>query len=258
MTEEEIFDLKADGPIHPDYALTMFDKSEPRALINIVWKEFSEILDRAKFIMPDLFKLSERDIKRKTKPDPILDMLRLRFWQEYDRAQLVDQQMRQVDIIRGLCSKEYWYEKICKDPEKLTWILLPLAGYITRMESSLITAQDEIEDILRLPIRQTLHDKHGKKYEVIDSSLIANKIKIWQALDIRVKGAVVQKLAVHQKIDQHVTTSENYQTKDLDNLQAIERLIELKKRQIEAAQSRELIRLPEKTVEDEELAIETE
>jgi hypothetical protein len=221
----------------PGFELTIWDKENPRSLVNIVWVDMQRVIERAKHDCRDLLILPERKLKKKVDPQPLDDMIRLRFWQEYDRAQMVGGKMMLKDIIRGICSVDYFQEHTCKDPGKLAWLILPLAGYITRMESSLYIALDEMEDILRLPIL----DENG----IPNTKLIAEKVKLFQLLDVRVKGAVVQKLAIHQKIDQRTHHSSdpvhNLPGNDLDSL---ERELAKVKRQIESAQSRQLIAMP--------------
>lgn len=229
----------------PENELTIFDKENPRSLINIVWVDMKKVIERAEVQCREYFRKSERQLKNKVKPEIVDDQLRMRFWQEYDRAQMNDTKMMLAPIIHGLCGKEYFHDQICKNPEKLAWILMPLGEYITRMESSLYIALDEIEDILRLPIKQEKARRDGSKYEDINVKLIAEKVKIAQWLDLRIKGAIVQKLAIHQKVE-HSNKSVGSIDQQLNNLsltdlQSLDRSIANVQRQIQQAQSRELL-----------------
>lgn len=227
----------------------MFDKKEPRSVINLVWKDMTRVMEWGEHACDYQFKMSERQLKQHAKPEPTDDMLRLRFWQEYDRAQMRGQRMFLADITRGICSKDYWEDTICKNPKKLAWILMPLAPYITRMESNLYIAQDEIEDILRTPHKLSRTNKDGVTEHYVDTRLADLKVKIWEKLDLRIKGAVIQKVAIHQRIDQHThSTSSGPSLEGVTDLQEIDKMLEAKKREIASAQNRELLMLQGKDI----------
>jgi hypothetical protein len=237
--------------------IVLFDTQDPTSLINIVWIEFRPVLERVLAARPDLFQLSERRITRKADPDPLHRMLRIRFWQEYDVAQNGGRRMMQKDVTRGLCATEWWSRNINANPEMVAYIATPPPKYMMKMESMLDVALDNLMEIIELPIK----DDKGK----IDTRLISEKVKIFQMLDVRVKGAVVQKLAIHQKIDQRTQISGGMAHSDpmLDNmsltdLEALDKSIASVKRQIERTQNRELLALPEPTTReaDEPIVIE--
>lgn len=173
---------------------TIFDEENPRSLISIVWEEMKVQMRWAREKMPELFTLTERQLKRRLDPDPVEARIRLRFWDEYARAQDKGRRLFLADCIRGICSNDYWKYNIHGRPEKIAWIITPPVDYITNMQELLYLGLEEFREILTLPIVNDM----GKA----DSRLIAQKVKIVELLDARVKGAVVQKIAIKQQIDQ--------------------------------------------------------
>jgi hypothetical protein len=233
----------------PESDIPLFDKSEPRALINIIWVDMVEIMERLEKSHPHLFELSEKKLSNLAKPESSHLMLRLRFWAEYDRAQLSGKKMQQWAVTSGVCTREMWSRNVCREPERLAFILTPPPRYITKMESLLYMGLDQIEEILALPIK---NEETGK----VDSRLIAEKVKIFQLLDLRVKGAVVQKIAMHSQIDQRITSANDpFANLPLNDLEALDSSIQSVKREIERMQNREMLILPTKQAEPEVIDI---
>jgi hypothetical protein len=224
----------------------IFDASDPRSLVNIVWKDFRDVLKRTVNAYPELFTLSEARLQQKAKPEPQHRMMRMRFWQEYDIAQQANRTMRASDVTRGICIPEYWSRNVNTNPELLAYIITPPPRYITRMETMLDLALDNLLEILELPVK-------NEKTGFIDSKLIANKVKVFELLDLRVKGAIMQKVAIHQRIDQHtqITEGTSLEKMDLNDLQAIESSIQQVKKQIERTQNRQAIQIENKKPAEE-------
>lgn len=244
----------------PDSEIPLFDKNEPRSLINIIWGEMVSILERLEKSHAELFKISEQKLRRMVDPDPEDNMLRISFWAEYDRAQRGGGKMMSGAVTRGVCTRDYWLHNVLKQPLKLAFIVTPPPRYLKKMETLLFIGLDELEEILRTPISKKTRDKNGKEYETVNTSLVASKIKIFEMLDLRVKGAVVQKLAIHSRVDQrtqieNVDPLSNINTSDLKSLEAgLNRV----KAQISRAQSREALLLTEGNIVDVERGVVSE
>lgn len=222
-------------PAEFNHAVTLFDQAEPRSLVNIVWTGFRPVIERVVKARPELFELSERRLTRLAEPEILHRMLRLRFWSEYDMAQNSQRLMMQSDIIRGLCTHDYWFRHICPNPEIVAFIITPPPRYISKMEAMLDLSLNEMEEILSLPIK----DAKGKP----DIGIIKEKVKIFQYLEQKVKGAIVQRLAIHQKIDQTTQIGGSIDKMSLNDLESLDSMIGKVKRQIERTQNREMILL---------------
>lgn len=236
-----------------EHAVSLFDESEPRSLVNIIWTHFRPVIERTAKSHPELFDISEARLKKKAKPEPQHTMLRLRFWQEYDIAQNGGRKMMLKDVTRGICSMEFWSRQVCTTPELVAYIITPPPSYLTKMQSMLDISLDGMTEILELPIK----DERGK----VDTRLIAEKVKIFQLLDLRVKGAIMQKVAIHQRIDQRTQITggkeDPLSKMDLNDLESLEANIQRVKKQIDRVQSREMILLDKPKVAMEGMILET-
>lgn len=138
-------------------------------------------------------KLPPARIKELIKPDPRDAKLRLSFWEEYARAVDRDSFIRIDYIGAGVTTHEIVLDML-SDPEKFGYVLNCPASYLRETENLLNVALDRMRDILDLP----LVNSKGQ----VQPAVIAGILKAAEMLDKRVKGAVMQKLAVHQ----HTTT----------------------------------------------------
>lgn len=180
-------------PLSPK--ITIFDRTNPRSLINIVWVEFREAMFTVEVNQPELLEMTERKLEKLVEPDPTDCRLRLRFWDEYARAQDRGKRLFLEEICRGVCSTDYFDKHISKNLQKIAWIILPPANYVTTMEELLYKGLDRIREVLDLPLKDQATGR-------VDTKLIGEMVKIVQMLDQRVKGAIIQKVAIQQRIDQ--------------------------------------------------------
>jgi hypothetical protein len=182
---------RSEDPMDMIGELSIFDETEPRSMINIVPDLVSAAMKRLNATKRHLFIIDERALKKRLKPDAITSRLRLSFWDEYTRAQDMQKTMLVSNIVKGACSLDYFYKRILTDDRRLAWIVSPPKDYALAMRELLDLGIDEWRDILAMPNQ----DRKGR----VDHRLIAQKIKIVQMLDLRVKGAIVQKLQVQNK-----------------------------------------------------------
>jgi hypothetical protein len=201
----------------------IYDEKNPRSVINLVWKEFAAKLRARSIGMERYFQMGERQLRRLVKPELNLQLLRMRFWTEYDLAQVHDRKIRRADLLRGICSDEA-FENHVRDDGSIAYLLTPPPRYLSRLEVMMNIGLDELADILTLP-----NEVDGK----LDKGLMAIKVKIWELLDEKVRGATVQRLAIHQKIETREISPEP------QNLEQIEARLNQVKNQIKSAQSKE-------------------
>lgn len=176
-------------------AVTLWDASDPRSVVNLVPERVRERLQEALFEEEALFGMSEHELFKELKnrstvgvsyaPNPTDNRLRLKFWMEYDYAQAY--QLSRIDINRvvaGICTQEYFYKKYLQSPTKLAWFLCPPVSYEVKAKEALEYSLEQMRDILSIP--HVVGDK-------VDTKLGELKAKIHAMLDIRVKGAPIQK-----------------------------------------------------------------
>jgi hypothetical protein len=180
-----------ENPRTPVHAVSLLDRSDPQALINILPPALQTALESAYESDPALFGMDERTLYKhlsgmSRRPTITDNRLRLKFWNEYDRAQSVGngKEMNITAILSGICSRPFFYDHYLSKPENVAWMLCIPASYEVVMEESLQFGLEQMRDILALPI-----EKDGK----INTKLAELKAKITDMLHTRIKGAVVQK-----------------------------------------------------------------
>lgn len=195
--------------------VSIFDESQPRTLINIVTPDVQIAIKRLSQRRRHIFFLDEREFKKRVDPDAVTSRLRLSFWDEYTRAQDKGETMKVKNICNGCCSVDYFYKAVLTNSNKLAWIICPPKDYMLAMRELLDVGIDEWRDILTM--------KHVNKKGQINVALIAQKIKIVQMLDLRVKGAIIQKLQVSQKnLNVNVDGPALHEDMSMEDLQALE------------------------------------
>jgi hypothetical protein len=225
-----------------------WNRTEPRALINLVPPGVAAHLMTASGSHSDYFGQAERDLYQRLKsdgfqPNATDNRLRLAFWNEYERAQTHQDKMNVDSIIDGVCSRSYFYGRYLTNAAKVAWLSTPPASYKVIAEEALAFGYEQLREILDLPIK---NETTGR----LDVKLMELKAKIVAMLDVRVKGAVVQK--VEQKnMNLNVSTSDGQVAKMAigQSMSDIEkRLKELERRE------RKALNLPEpKDIEAEVL-----
>jgi hypothetical protein len=215
-------------PVPTDHGagVDLWTRTDPRSVINIAGDQLAEAMLTASKERPELFQLDERDLYKemKVKPNPTDNRLRLRFWDEYDRSQSYQKSMEMHLVYAGVCSKQYFYGRYLTLAEKVAWLLCPPASYMVKMEEALAFGIERLRDILEInPMLAS-----GK----VDSRLADIQMKIVALLDMRVKGAVVQKIE-QKNMNLNLSTADNALGKQLigASMEQIEgRLKELEKR----------------------------
>lgn len=168
------------------YGIVMFDEQNPRALVNIVPGEIKKSMNRVAMSRPELLEMDEVSLKKLLSPNATDSRIRISFWNEYQRAQDQGVLMKMPNVYAGLCSDQYFYGVYVKSVEKFGWILCPPASYAVSMTEALHFGVERLREILELPLLNDKGQTNKTNVEMI--------IKAVAMLDMRVKGAVVQKI----------------------------------------------------------------
>jgi len=167
--------------------ITIFDKSEPRSVYNLVPVIAQEALDR---VHPRIWNFSLKNLEKHAKVDDRLAQLRVAFWHEYNNTQ--DNFKPSISITKvthGICSREYFYQTVLKDQMKTAYMMFPTTDYIAAMTEMHEFAMREMRKILQIP-------NSGKKGANLP--VIREKIKIFNKLDDRLRGTVpIRKQSQH-------------------------------------------------------------
>lgn len=167
----------------------VFNRSEERAVINLLNPNIQASFIAAQNARPELFGLEEKELLKllstgERGPSPVANSLRMKFWFEYDEAQAERRKMKVMNIYTGVCDSIHFYKSFLKNPEKVAWLLTRPASYEAAIEEMHLFALSRMREALEVtPV------VNGK----LDSKAAELQFKILQMLDTRLKGAVVQK-----------------------------------------------------------------
>jgi len=209
---------RADRPItaaEKKHCISIYDREDADS----VWSRCSDRLRGSIDSIPAYLKTWSEDALEKKVRDGINTrdrQLRMSFWREYNYALDNDCMMASSQIIRGICTKEYWYRYVTKDSKKFAWILFPPADYEASLEEILNESVRGLREIVTAPI----YDKDGKPIP----SVMNAKLKAHEMIENRVKGVNPQKFSVEQK-----TLSLNLSGKTDDKLSPAELDAELRR-----------------------------
>lgn len=171
--------------------LIIWDRSDPESLINMLPPEVSLRMETTLQKEPDLFSLDEQTLsttlrKRNKNITATDNRLRLKFWSEYDLCKENGAKtMNMARVMRGLCSKEFFYKYYLREPGRIAWLLCPPINYMVKATEALEFGLEQMRDILATPHT----DLRGR----LDARVAALKITIFKLLEDRIKGSVVQK-----------------------------------------------------------------
>jgi len=151
-----------------------------------------EVIQRRMAEIPDdIRKMSEGELKKRIKPTPTDNQIRISFWLEYDRVQSrMLPQMETTMIIRGILSEDHFYDPYLKNYDRLAWVLIPPKSYTVKLSEMLETGLEQLRESLEIP-----HIENGK----VNTKLLELKLKITAMMDLRMNGAIAQKVQIEQK-----------------------------------------------------------
>lgn len=177
---------------------TIFDESNPDSLLNRLDGALLNIVKN----LPKEYLLELEDLKKTYKyaPRKEINLVRHAFWFEYDRALKagIDVKMNAAAISRGVYLDETRFVAALADPCNVAYMLIPVSSYKVVTEGMHAFALDQMFQILNMP------NMLGNKPNV---ALINQKLKIWEKLDMRIKGGFIQKQQIHA-ITEHVGMKE--------------------------------------------------
>lgn len=169
----------------------IWNTDNPRSVINIIPNALRQKFEEAFKARPQYFGLDEKTLWKMLRVEglglsPTDNRIRMKFWHEYDLAQHNDKNMNISMVLAGVCSRPYFEAYYALQPSKVAWLLTPPAGYAAVAEEALAFGMEQLRDMLELD-----HiDEHGKPMV----KLMELKAKIVAMLDMRVRGALVQKI----------------------------------------------------------------
>lgn len=218
----------------PDGSLTgtMYDTDNPDSLINIIPSRVVPVLHRIRPKMPRVLYVTECELRDYVKPDERDERVRLGFWDEYNHSSAMQKKMSLTSFLHGIMSWETWVTVYEPNDKKMMWVFCPPVSYQVAMRNILHKGTERLMEIMSLPLR----DDMGK----VDSKVVVNILRAFQLVDMRVKGAVTQKLQIQQQshnINQNINmngpsidSGTPIETLQLEELEKLERRIDKARR----------------------------
>lgn len=219
--------------------VTLWDRNNPCSILNLATDELRSELQNAYFTDEILFKMDERTlykhIKSKEKSLSATDSrIRLKFWTEYDYAVTMGKSRMDLGrVTAGVCTREYFYATYMREPHKLAWMVCPPAGYMTKVNEALDVGIEKLREILELDAGK------GPKF---DTKLGELQLKITQMLEMRAKGAIVQKtLAINAHLSGAAAKQVAGATAEVSMEELDKKLAAAKKREAELMNGRTIV-----------------
>jgi hypothetical protein len=190
------------------------DTSNPYSLASLLPPP---IRRRVPEIPTEFYELSEDAMAEElfgsiNKIDPLLNRLRIALWDEYDRCQ--KHQLKQMDMLRlyrGICTTSQFY-KVLNDPKALGFYLTPPTAYTLACKELLTLTVRKMREAINMP----LYDKKGNP----NTKLIEAIIKIHEKMDMRIHGAVIQRID-QRNLNMNINASADPNTEKEANRAAI-------------------------------------
>lgn len=140
---------------------------------------------------PDLFGMSELVLTNRMKTagfqvSSTENLLRNKFWLEYDHAISGSfPKIRLAEVIRGVCSFKFFRETLLANQYMVAFLMLPPMNFKTKQEETLLYGLDRLRAILDMPTQKLNGD--------IDMNVVKAQMGVYQILERRLQGEVVQK-----------------------------------------------------------------
>lgn len=191
-------------PTHP-----YFDLSNPQHFVNLLPDKVKQsVLE----IPLELFQFPEKELIVKVYQNKFptdLDMaLRFAFWEEYHLKFEKLQQMTIAKICKGSCLPQQFYELILPNPGRLLFICTEPTVTKNRMKYAFHLTLQEMLDVIKMPTEVNI------KTGTTDTKLLDIKYKIFEYLDQRLHGSLIQRV---EQTSKNLNVNVNTTAEELSN-----------------------------------------
>lgn len=162
----------------------------PKSVVSLLPEKVREKVLHAVTNHKEWFNIDEGNLhlelrSNQKRPKAVDDILRMKFWLEYDRAVSHGlTKMNLANVTAGIVSKEFFHSQYLREPSRVAWLLCPPMNYLARLNEIHYQAYCSLSEIIREPTT----DDHGN----FDLKLAHLKVKIFEIMDARINGPIVQ------------------------------------------------------------------
>jgi hypothetical protein len=180
--------------------IVLYEKENPDALINLLPPVVADAILEHSQNHPEFFNVDEHALKKAIIEvggkgggiSPMDNRIRINFWLEYDRVMArrrdgdqTSKMMNMSTAIAGVCSRELFYKHYLRSYTRVAWLVCPPVNYTMKATEALEFGLEQLREVLDLPNVDSKGNPNAK--------LAAIKVKIVEMLDMRIKGAIVQR-----------------------------------------------------------------
>lgn len=182
----------------------MLDADDPYSVLNLVPPCFHDALIH---LPKYLISLPDEELRKISKPDALMRMVRRSFWEEYATSIRFNRKMSLKKIMNNGCTREYFVDNIIAIPEKLAFILRPPMNEAEVVRNIMEVSLERVGEFLLLDpvkkIEKKKYDKDGRLIshdteEKIDTAYINAVQKISESAISRIHGSVIQRVSIQQ------------------------------------------------------------
>lgn len=178
-----------------------------RSALSLLPEEEQFIVETHLKRCPDLFAMSELVLTNRMRTagfqvSSTENLLRNKFWLEYDHTITGSfPKIRLAEVVRGVCSFKFFRETLLGNQYMVAFLMLPPVNFKSKQEETLLFGLDRLRAVLDLPIHKVNGD--------IDMNVVKAQMGVYQIIERRVQGEVVQKTQnIHAMLPLEAATRE--------------------------------------------------
>lgn len=158
----------------------------PESILNPVPDELAQ---KILALPEETLGISEDTLEKQVVPSRQDRRVRIRFWEEYERAASEQRKMYLGNVVQdtGFPSWESYAVRVEDRPELLLWLMSPPPGYQIQLKEAMEIGMSKLLEILELPLRDGVTGK-------INTSVGLLQLQAFKMIDTRLHGAVTQRM----------------------------------------------------------------
>lgn len=119
------------------------------------FKEDSSLVKAVSQIAPEIQLMDEAALARAFKPTPLDYALKKQLWSKFYEAEKLGTRLKMVDIFDGLCTNQYFYNELIKNPIRVSWLVTPPMNTEALVEEAFrFSFQRVRDDILTMAVTE--------------------------------------------------------------------------------------------------------
>jgi hypothetical protein len=120
------------------------------------FKEDSSLMQSISNIPPEMQLMSEAELGKIFRVTPMDYALKKQLWNRfYEVEKSGSMRLKMVDIYGGICSNQYFYNELTKNPARVAWLIVPPIDTDSLIEEAFRFSFEKVRDgILNMPITE--------------------------------------------------------------------------------------------------------